>query len=139
MHQIEQVKQDARERVTIVFKKDLELSYFAGPGKGGQAKNKIKSGVQIRHKHSGAIGRASDSRSLEDNRRAAFLRMLDDPKMKFYIAGVIYELNHRETLEESVAKELVDTNLKIEVKDEKGNWKEVGSAYFEQHDGREVA
>lgn len=111
------------DRVTILRKKDLEFSYYCGPGHGGQAKNKVASGVMIRHAESGAIGRAHDSRSQERNKREAFKRLCANPRMKFWLAKAIYEVRARETLEETVARDMDPKNLRIEVRLD-GKWVE---------------
>jgi len=113
------------ERVTILSAKDLEISYFCGSGAGGQARNKVASGVLIRHAESGAMGRASDSRSQHDNKVTAFKRLVADPRMKFWIAKKKHEIQMGETIEESVEKEMAPENLKIEVKNEAGQWVEI--------------
>lgn len=138
MKDIPNISPDTRERVTIVSPKDLEFSYFAGGGNGGQAKNKIKSGCQIKHTESGAIGRASDSRSLLENKQAAFSRLLLDPRMKFFISKAVYAVRHEESLEESIQKETTDSTLRFEIKDEMGRWTEVTAEYFEGCQAREV-
>jgi protein subunit release factor B len=124
-------KEKPRERVTIVSAKDLEISYFCGSGPGGQARNKVASGVQIKHVESGGIGRASDSRSQHDNKKKAFERLVQDPKMKFWIAKKVYEIKQGETLEKTVEDSLKPENLKFEIKNAVGQWEEVNDAYFD--------
>lgn len=119
------------ERVTILRKKDLEFSYYCGPGHGGQAKNKVASGVMIRHLESGAMGRAHDSRSQDQNKHAAFKRLCATPQMKFWIARKLHEIHNEETLEETVEKECRPENLKLEIKDEQGRWTVVPPEYFD--------
>ncbi len=121
---------EEKQKITIASKKDFEVSYFCGSGAGGQARNKVASGVQIKHSESGGIGRASDSRSQDQNKKAAFQRLLEDPKMKFWLAKKIYEVRQQETLEETVEKETAPKNLKFEIKDENGKWTEVSDDYF---------
>lgn len=113
---------DERERVTILSQKDLTVSYFCGSGAGGTNRNKVASGVLIQHAESGAQGRASDSRCQIDNKRAAFKRLLQDPKMKFWLAKQLYEIRQGETLEQTVAKDMAPENLRVEVKDADGRW-----------------
>jgi protein subunit release factor A len=125
-HSKEDIK---RERVTIAHPKDFDVSYFCGSGAGGQARNKVASGVQIIHRETGAIGRASDSRSQADNKKKAFERLLKSPRMKFWISAKIYELRQHETLEETIQKEVSKENLRFEIK-ENGVWKEVTENYF---------
>lgn len=123
---------EEKQKVTIASKKDFEVSYFCGSGPGGSNKNKVSSGVQIKHLESGAIGRASDTRSQDQNKRAAFQRLLKDPKMKFWLAKKIYEVRQQETLEETIEKETAPKNLKFEIKDENGKWAEVSDDYFDK-------
>lgn len=120
-----------RERVRIVSEKDLKFSYFCGSGAGGQARNKVHSGVLCQHEESGASGRASDSRSQADNKRKAFERMCATPQMKFWISKKVYELDQKETMEETVAKEADGHNCRYEIKNAAGQWEVVPSSYFE--------
>jgi len=111
-------------------KKDLDISYFCGSGAGGQARNKIASGVQIIHRETGAIGRASDSRSQDQNKQSAFKRLLETPKMKFWLAMKCFEVKQGETLEKVVEQQMREENLKFEIKNAEGRWEEVDSSYF---------
>lgn len=122
---------EERQRITILSKKDLEFSYYCGPGHGGQAKNKVASGVMIRHLESGALGRAHDSRSQDQNKREAFRRLCATSQMKFWIARKLHEIRNDETIEETIEKECSPENLKLEVKDENGKWTVVPPEYFE--------
>ena len=90
--------------------------------------NKVASGVQIKHTESGAIGRASDTRSQEQNRKLAFERLTKTPKFKFWFDKKMYEINRHETLEQTVEKEVCNENCKFEIKED-GKWKEVSSSY----------
>lgn len=118
------------KKISICTAKDFDVSYYCGSGPGGQARNKVASGVQIIHRETGAIGRASDSRSQADNKKNAFARLLATPRMKFFIAAKLYEIQQNETMEETVLREARDENLKFEVKDETGKWTEVPASYF---------
>jgi len=107
---------NTREKISIAKPGDFDVSYFCGSGPGGQARNKVASGVQIIHRESGAIGRASDSRSQADNKANAFRRLVKTPKMQFWITKKLFEIQQKETLEESVERDLRDEYLRIEVK-----------------------
>ena len=131
-------KVEPRQRVTILSQKDLEISYFCGSGAGGQARNKVASGVQMRHEESGAIGRASDSRSQHENKKSAFKRLLDDPRMKFWIAKKVHEVRIGETLEASIEKETTPENLKFEIKNAAGQWEQVPAEYFDSAAAKEL-
>jgi protein subunit release factor B len=119
------------QRVTLASAKDFDVSYFCGSGPGGQARNKVASGVQIAHRETGAIGRASDSRSQHDNRCAAFRRLCATPRMKFWIEAKRYEAIQGETLAETVERDMDARNLKFEVRGDDGKWKTVDEKYFE--------
>lgn len=124
-----------KQKITIATRKDFDVSYFCGSGAGGQARNKVASGVQIIHKESGAIGRASDSRSQEQNKKAAFERLLKDPKWKFWFAKKAYEIKQKETLEETIEKEVTPDKMKFEIKVD-GKWVEVPDSYFDTKEAK---
>lgn len=126
-----------RQRITICTKKDFDVSYYCGSGPGGQARNKSATGVQIIHRESGAIGKASDSRSQSDNRKNAFRRLLETPQMKFWIAKKKFEVDQNMTLEESIEKDCMDKNLKYEIKSPTGQWEEVPASYFDGEAAKE--
>jgi|SRR5581483_6603836 len=85
------MKQDAesasRKPNITVTKKDLVVETFRAGGPGGQHQNKTETGVRVTHPPSGAVGEARDSRSQADNKKAAFLRMTEDPKFQLWIKG----------------------------------------------------
>jgi protein subunit release factor B len=128
--------EEQKQTINIVSKKDLEVSYFCGSGAGGQARNKVASGVQIKHTESGAIGRASDSRSQDQNKRAAFLRMTESPQFKFWLAGKLYEIKQGEKLEDEINREMDNhKNFKYEIKVD-NKWVEVPGEFFEKPEAK---
>ena len=131
MKTVEQPKEDNRVKVSIANDKDFDVSYFCGSGAGGQARNKVASGVQIIHRETGAIGRASDSRSQAENKKRAFERLLETPKMKFWIAREVYRVKQGETLEKTIENDTKPENLKYEIKNAVGQWEEVDASYFD--------
>ncbi len=50
--------------------------------------------------------------------------------MKFWIARKLYEIEQKETLEESIEKMTKPENLKLEIQDKDGKWTEVDDNYF---------
>jgi protein subunit release factor B len=108
----------SEERVTILTRKDLDISYFKGSGDGGQKKQKTASGVQIIHRETGAIGRASDTRSQLQNKKLAFKRLVESPKMKVWLNRKIFEIRSGEAvlkrIEREVERSMAPENLKIE-------------------------
>lgn len=97
---------DNKEKVTILTRKDLDISYFVGPGSGGQKKQKAHTGVQMIHRETGAIGRACDTRSREQNTRAAFKRLCETPKMKVWINAQLYKLRTGESMQAAIEREV---------------------------------
>jgi protein subunit release factor B len=132
-----QQPESTKQRITVCTPKDFEVSYFCGSGAGGQARNKVHSGVQIKHTESGAIGRASDTRSQHDNKRAALERLTKTPQFKFWLARKLYEIEQGETLERTIERELTDENLRYEIKNASGQWEQVNSAYFDSPAAKE--
>ena len=55
-----------------------EVDLYKASGTGGQKRNKTSSAVRMRHKPSGVISKAADSRSQSDNRRKALQRMREN-------------------------------------------------------------
>jgi ribosome-associated protein len=53
-----------------------EVEVFTGGGPGGQHRNKTQNAVRLHHRPSGLIVTATERRSLEANRKAAFERLL---------------------------------------------------------------
>jgi protein subunit release factor A len=123
------------ERVTILSKKDVDISYFIGSGKGGQKKQKTHSGVQIIHRESGAIGRSSDSRSQEQNKKHAFERLTQHPKFKLWMNKKIFEIRQQESMEETIIKDTSPDKIKYEIKVD-GKWKEVPPSYFDSPEAK---
>lgn len=75
-------------------REDFLMTTFRGSGPGGQNRNKVNTGVRITDKITGIYAEATDSRSQEQNKRAAFLKLVDK-LIKHY---------HREETKDIVAK-----------------------------------
>lgn len=112
-----------RELLFSVTKNDFELQTFRCGGHGGQGVNKRSTGVRLIHKDSGARGEARDERSFDQNRKNAFLRLIDTPKFKtWHMIETARRLGNIINIEAEVKKALDPKNLKVEVKDERGRW-----------------
>ena len=110
-----------------VTAKDCEWDYTRGSGKGGQKKNKTSSAVRCSHLKSKAVGEAEDSRSQVENKKTAFRRMVETPEFKMWIKiEVSRKLGREKIIQRKVEEAMEITNLKLEIKDEKGKWKKVG-------------
>ena len=81
-----------REKLFSITKKDLEIETFRAGGKGGQKQNKTETGVRIRHRASGAVGEARDSRSQARNRKAALERLVRSGKFRTFLSHKVHML-----------------------------------------------
>jgi len=63
--------------------KDCTVETFRSGGKGGQNQNKRDTGVRVKHAPSGAVGESREHRTQLENKRAAFRRMANHPRMTF--------------------------------------------------------
>ena len=119
-----------RELLFSVTKKDLDISFFSGTGKGGQNRNKHQNCVRMQHKESGVMITAQRERSREQNLRIAFESLIEHPKFKTWHRKKTAELmaskeeieREKQRLEDLVNEAMKPENIKIEVKDENGNW-----------------
>lgn len=107
-----------------VTKKDFEVQTFRCGGHGGQKVNKTSSGVRIIHRESGAVGESRTERSQHQNKKLALHRLAKTGKFKVWLNRKIFEIDKKETLEQIIEREMSPENLKIEIKNEKGKWKE---------------
>lgn len=112
----------SKEKLFSLSKKDFEVQTFKSGGKGGQHQNKTDSGVRIIHRESGAVGESRSEKSQRQNKKLAFQRLSNHPKFKLWLNKRIYEITSEKTIEEKVDESLKPENLKIEIKNEKGEW-----------------
>ena len=57
--------------------RDTRLEVFTGGGPGGQHRNKTQNAVRLHHLPSGVVVTATERRSLEANKEAAFARLVE--------------------------------------------------------------
>jgi protein subunit release factor B len=62
-----------RDRESL--ERDSELEFFVAGGPGGQHRNKVATGVRLRHRPSGLVVTATERRSQSANREAAYARL----------------------------------------------------------------
>src|SRR4029450_11027253 len=74
------------ERTCAVSIHAGEAHHFRSGGKGGQNQNKRDTGTRVIHHPSGARGESREERSQLQNKRAAFLRMINSPKFQLWLA-----------------------------------------------------
>ena len=104
-----------RELLFSITKKDYEITYFNGTGKGGQHRNKHANCVRLKHKATGIIKVGQDQRSLDQNMRKAFQSMVQDKRFQDYIKlRASKESVNGDSIAEKVNKAMREENLKIE-------------------------
>ena len=112
-----------RQLLFSVTKEDCDWSYTRGTGNGGQKKNKTNSAVHCRHKPSGAKGYSEASRSQLDNRRDAFVKMINTEEFKkWHKLETLRRTGMMDQIDRKVAEEL--TKIKLEIRID-GRWTEV--------------
>lgn len=98
-----------------VTKKDLEISYFSGTGAGGQYRNRHKNCVRIKHPDSGVIVTGQEERSLRQNLRNAFNRLVNHPQFKKWLRLESARIAIKgPSIDELVEEAMRPENLKIE-------------------------
>lgn len=113
-----------KELLFSVTAKDCDWSYYVGPGNGGQKKQKTKSGVICAHKPSGAQGRCHDDRMQLQNKKEAFVRMVNTDKFKTW--HKIETARRMGELPKETPEQVVDRQMRyetiVEKQDGNGNW-----------------
>lgn len=71
--------QESRRRILSVTIHDCEVQHFRSGGKGGQNQNKRDTGTRVIHHPSGARGESREERSQLQNKKKAFIRMVESP------------------------------------------------------------
>lgn len=99
---------------SIFLKKDCEVKYCRGSGKGGQKRNKTSNVVQIKHAPSGVTVRSEKYREQSKNRTDAFIKLYESEEMQKWL-----DLEARR-----IMGLLKDDDIKIEIR-ENGKWVEV--------------
>ena len=105
----------AKKLLFSVTKKDFDIQTFRSGGKGGQHQNTTDSGVRIVHKESGAVGECRNYRSQHQNRKAAFLRLVEsDTFKKWHKYKCAVMMGHEIDLEKKLAESMKPENIKVE-------------------------
>jgi protein subunit release factor A len=107
-------------------KKDFEIEFYRGSGKGGQNRNKVETGVRIKHPASGAVAQACEQRTQGSNRSIAFRRLVETPEFKkWHKLECAKAFGRAVDINELVERWMDESNLKIETQDENGRWVEI--------------
>lgn len=104
---------------------------------GGSGKDTSNNMIQLVHKPSGVRTTAQEQRSQFANKKEAFFKMAKHPKFIQWCQLEASRILGKPSIDDIVDKQMGRNNLKIEVKDENGRWKEIDIFEFErlQKDG----
>lgn len=111
-----------KEKIFSVTADDFEVTWFSGTGAGGQYRNKHQNCCRLKHKETGIIGTGQSNRSQEANKKEAFMSVYNNPRFQSWLRLKISEALDTESIDDIVDREM--KNVKIEVRDERGNWVE---------------
>ena len=113
------VRKMSRELLFSLTKKDFVIETFRSGGPGGQNQNKRNTGVRIRHPESGAVAESRVHRTQEQNKKAAFEKLVETPEFKkWHKIKTAYVLQGIEDVKRAIEKQVDEMmkpeNLKIE-------------------------
>lgn len=109
-----------RTKIASVTIKDCEVQTFRAGGAGGQNQNKRDTGVRVIHPPSGARGESREERSQLQNKKRAFLRMVETKEFQNWVRRLGAE---DARMVAAVEREMWPDRIKVEVKKD-GKWVE---------------
>jgi protein subunit release factor A len=110
----------ARKKILSVSVNDCELQTFRSGGKGGQNQNKRDTGVRLIHHPSGARGESRKERSQLQNKKNAFLLLINSPKFQRWLR-VESGIEEEKSCHYFNDDDLIIKDIKVEVKKD-GKW-----------------
>jgi len=119
-------KEKKKEFLFSLNKKDFRLEFFHSKKKaGGQNLNKVASVVRIYHDASGAVAECQEERDQHQNRKKAFLKLIETPEFKKrHKIETAKRLGTLIDTEKHVNDQMNPRNIKTEIKIN-GLWTEV--------------
>lgn len=122
-------KREPLVRVSGRDPKQCRWTYYRASGAGGQHRNKKDTAARVQHLPSGAVAQAGEHKSREQNKKAAWRRLSENPKFRAWlhlesarVSGQLAEV------ERWVEDQMRPHNLKVERRDDEGLWTEWGPA-----------
>ncbi len=110
-----------KELLFSVTASDCEFTTMRGTGPGGQKRNVTESKVRCTHKASGATAYSDTHRSQHQNKRDAFVKMVNTKEFKkWHRLEIMKRMGVITQIEENVEREL-HLNTKTEVRVD-GKW-----------------
>jgi protein subunit release factor B len=113
----------SKELLFSVTASDCEWQYMRGTGAGGQKRNKTDTKVRCIHPPSGAVAESDITRSQHQNKRDAFVKMINTKEFKaWHKIECAKRLGTLKDIEETVNEMMHDKYLRVEGKED-GKWK----------------
>ena len=105
----------SREILFSVTKKDLEITWYSGTGKGGQHRNKHMNCCRIKHPDSGVIVTCCDNRQREKNLREAFRRLtVHHDFLCWHRIKTAEMMMQQQSIDDIIDEQMKEENLLIE-------------------------
>lgn len=99
---------------------DCRVDHFTVGGHGGSGKDTSNTGCRVTHLPSGAVGKATDTRSGSKNRALAFRRMAESKAFQSWANLEAARLSGTPSIESQVEDAMRPENLKIETRTAQG-------------------
>lgn len=120
---MKQEQNNDRRLLFSVTANDCKWEYFKGQGKGGQKRNKTENCCRCIHLPSKAVGIGQRGRSKYQNRKTAFMQMINSKEFKnWHRIETARQLETLVEVERAVEKQMHSKNLKVEIKDSNNKW-----------------
>jgi protein subunit release factor B len=108
---------------------DFQVEYYNGTGNGGQNRNKVATACRIHHQKSGAMATCQEERTQKANRERAFTRLVKTPTFQKWLRlETARKSGELDDIDRKVAESL--KQVKVEVHDEQGRWREATEKDF---------
>lgn len=111
--------------------KHFSWDYFTASGPGGQHRNKVATACRCKHEPSGAVATSTEFKSQLQNKQAAFKKCCESDKFQKWCRMEASRILGKPSVDEIVDEMMsFSSDFKIEIKDEKGKWKEISLEEF---------
>lgn len=108
-----------KRKLFSVTLKDCRVDCFTVGGNGGSGKDTSNTGVRITHPQSGAVGKATDTRSQSKNKALAFRRMGESKEFTLWVHRVVADIDK---VDAQVEYYMRPANIKVEMRNHEGKW-----------------
>lgn len=118
----------SKRKLFSVTLKDCRVDCFTVGGNGGGGKDTSNTGVRVTHIQSGAVGKATDTRSQAKNKALAFRRMGESKEFVAWVHRVVIDIDK---VDAQVEYYMRPQNIKVEGRDHSGKWVELDAESLE--------